>query len=480
MASGQPPPSQYPPSMGPGGRDRDDDLLSRARQVTEIRSHYTYERLGEGLRLGYEINGQQRTYTIPYIAMSLPSYYTSDRSIRKTSHFFIDCIRGPENVTGMVPSQQAAEAFATHASRYLVWNTFGNLTVLAATSIYWSRQREQMKFPLRKIKDASRYNQFPNRYLPIIKGPWARGLWQCTRFGVLWVCFSLLIDPFTRSAASTSMSVGLMRDERTRLFLETMRDMNKRREPIDSKHAATRKRLDNQTESRTAGRSTSYEQDNSAQSTLPDAASEGYSWSTSPDQQPTDSMTDGYSESGVSYSYGMGDTGDIPPITQQQSRQQQMQQRTRGRPPPAPPQPTPANAAYSSPSASSEDPFAFNSDPSSDPNSPQYNPNASSGSQSQPRQRSWASIRQEARRDTQPDNSNSADTYSASSQSMRSGTRNTSAANESYTSGEKEAQKGYAQRDKAQKEFDALLERERNLGQAGDSATSGVGKKGWW
>ncbi|KPI38353.1 uncharacterized protein AB675_12004 [Cyphellophora attinorum] len=492
VGSSQPPPSRYPPSMGPGARSTEERLQSladRAQQIKATLESYVVEKQDDGsLKLQYDLNNQQRTYVIPSSSMAFPGILTATaRSTRNTGMSLIAMIRAVDSTTGTMPSQQAAEGFAEHGSKNLLWRKAGFYGSLAAAGYFFEKslKRGDMKFPFRKAKDPAKYLKFPNRFVPVIKGRPAWILWQVTRFGVYALYANVAITPFTRSIGSTSMTVGLYRDDRTRPFMEELKKLQKVREGrkapdqmgplIPGQHDRTRQQNQNPQQRNSFGEP----QDSDRESP------NDQSWANPFNGQTTDSMPDGYSDSSVDYGDTMkAENAASATAPKAQPQQQPRQQYGTPRPPPAASSPPPSAG-----SPPGDDPFAFNEDPlgsSSDPDSPTYNPaSASRSQQSQatPR-RSWASIRNEARRDNiSSSSSDTTDTYSAgpaSSYGSRAASphaRKSPAQSESYNYGDGEADNEDAKA-RARREFDALLERERKVSEGGDGGGgSGGGRR---
>lgn len=83
--------------------------------------------------------------------------------------------------------------------------------------------RKTMKFPLRKPKPLERYDNFPNRYLPVLRGQYARAMWHITRANVYTFCAFLLLQPLYNSMGDNALTVGLYRDSRTNSVLKEMK-----------------------------------------------------------------------------------------------------------------------------------------------------------------------------------------------------------------------------------------------------------------
>lgn len=463
--------------MGPGARQipqtegtgtgpvsqRDRSRNSRLTEVIAIRSTYSVTPTPTNVTINYTLNNRRRNFTLEYSALPISgitaqALFGGNRRAATTGTFLIDTIRGVENVTGISLTQQQAEGVAKYACKKMIWSYMGIGSAVGAAAFFWQRGRDKMKFPIMKPKDPARYENFPNRYIPILKGNHARFMWQITRFNVYVTLGIFALSPIFNSIGDTSMTVGLYRDDRTRPVLEKMK-----------KTVETRglQRIDGN---------------------LPSAAGEQADPSGPAEDTAVDSFSgDGYGGgAGVEYSDTMDSTGDVPesaqPNTAQASSRTPQQTRSRWGQPAAQ---RPAQQESAPPASPEEsDPFDLGQDlesaAASDPNSPQYNP-AAAQSQQRP-QRSWASIRNDARQGRAPSpeastpRSKESD-YSSSPPGTGTGARpdasNANAPGEQFSYGAEEADKQYA-KEQAQKDFDAILERERQLGEQGNEGRGGA------
>jgi len=266
-------------------------------------------------------------------------------------------------------------------------------------------------------------------------------MWQITRFNVYAALGIFSLSPVFRSLGDTNMTVGLYRDDRTRPLLEKLKGQ-----------------MQNGGLQRIAGNLPNASGQESGSTVGQDDASSEYSFS---------DQGDGYDGgAGVGYSDAMNDTGDVaasarpsPSHFPSQTPQQHQGLARRNQ--------RPSNQDYSPASSAppnqmsqqDADPFSFNEDPlsnsSSDPDSPQYNPAAV---QQQKPRRSWAEIRTEARQGT--------GTQPQSTPSYAGGQ------GERFSYGREEEEKQYA-KGQAQKDFDAMLDRERQLGEQGNEGSGG-------
>lgn len=459
--------------MGPGARPvpqvdssasippRNQPRNSRLQQVIAIRSSYSVVPTPSSVTINYTLNNRQRTFNLEYSALPLSGItsqllYGSNARAATSGTFLIDTIRGVENVTGTQLTQQQAEGFALHASKRMLYGYSGIGSAIGMAMFFWQKGRLNMKFPFIKVRDPSRYQNFPNRYIPILKGNYARIMWQITRFNVYLTLGIFGLSPLFNSIGDTSMTVGLYRDDRTRGVLESMK------QTVDSKGLQ-----------RIGGN-------------LPSAAGPQ-----SDQQGPAEyAPEDGFSNStyggdnDVSFTDGMNSTGDVPesvqPSASQMPRRAPPQQQQRsprwGQRPTQ--QSSQQDTSYPE-SAQGGDPFEFNEDPltaaASDPNSPQYDPAAAQRQQQQRPQRSWASIRNEARRGNTPAEDPA---YASATPGPNTGVRSsaTQGQGEQFSYRTEDANKQYA-KEQAQKDFDAMLDRERQLGEQDNNTQSGGGWK---
>lgn len=208
--------------MGPGARpvqpgERPDGLL---REISDIRSHYNIHVGADAIELGYELKGQQRHFRLPFDNIPLAGWTKSlcwqgRNSAYLSGTLLVDMIRACENITGRRVTQEEAEGMAFYGSRRIMTMYVGQGAAigLGIGSAYWGRK--EFKFPFMKPKPLERYDSFPMRVLPILKGQAARVMWQVTRANVYIVLWLFLTNPLFRSVADTRMTVGLYSDRRT-------------------------------------------------------------------------------------------------------------------------------------------------------------------------------------------------------------------------------------------------------------------------
>ena len=223
--------------MGPGARPipgarpnqyNPRDRQSTLQQVMDIRSRYNVERLPNGISLGYELNGIPRHYNLSFEAIPLGGLSQSvlfgrEASQRVSGTFLIDCIRGGENMTGKPMSQSEAEGFALHSSKKMMYSYLTLFTTLVGGYGIAYTGIKNMKFPFIKAKQPEKYQNFPNRFVPVLKGQYARIMWQITRFNVYALLGMFILNPISRSISNTSMMVGLYNDPRTKEYMKSVK-----------------------------------------------------------------------------------------------------------------------------------------------------------------------------------------------------------------------------------------------------------------
>ena len=223
--------SAYPRSIGPGAEFRAErsqgSPSSLLQQVQEIRSHYSFDVRDRTLFLGYDLHGAARRYSLPFAHMPLSGasvwlLYGGPIRTSVTSTFVIDTVRGAENLAHRPLTQAEAEGYALHASRRTMYSIASPISALWVASILAIHGRKTMKFPFRKPQPLERYDNFPNRWLPVLKGNYARIAWQITRFNVYTILCLALIAPVYASMGDSAMMVGLYKDPRTHEVTKSM------------------------------------------------------------------------------------------------------------------------------------------------------------------------------------------------------------------------------------------------------------------
>ena len=229
--------SAYPPSIGLGAfkvhqpefgdESHRPSPLSMVQQLQEIRSHYSFEVCDRTLYLGYDLNGAARKYRLPFESMPLSGasawlLYGGPMRTEVASTFVIDTIRGAENLARRPLTQTEAEGYAHYASRRTLYSFASSISAIGIGSIFAIYGRKTMKFPFRKPQPLERYDNFPNRWLPALKGHYARTAWQFTRFNVYTILSLLLIAPLYSTMGDSAMMVGLYKDQRTHEVTKSM------------------------------------------------------------------------------------------------------------------------------------------------------------------------------------------------------------------------------------------------------------------
>lgn len=232
MASDGPPQSSLPPSMGPGARPVQPGESNLLNQVLEARSHYRINVENDAIRLGYQINGQDRNYRVPFDNMPLSGWmkrlnYGGQNSARLSGIFLLDMMRGSENVAGRKLTQEEVEGLASASSRRMTTQFLGQMSAVAAGAGFAWYGRKVMKFPFIKPKPLERYDVFPGRFLPLLKGGFARATWQITRFNTYIALWVLVSGPLFASVSNVSMTARLYNDPRTRDLSKTLGEKSK-------------------------------------------------------------------------------------------------------------------------------------------------------------------------------------------------------------------------------------------------------------
>jgi hypothetical protein len=247
--------SAFPKNMSPGvilsnqpefreeGAQASPSLMLQ--QVQEIRSHYSFEVRDRTLFLGYDLRGAARRYSLPFANMPLSGMsawllYGGPMRARVTGTFVIDTIRGAENLAHHPLTQTEAEGYAYYASRRTMYSFASSFSALWIGSLFAIYGRKTMKFPFRKPQPLERYDNFPNRWLPVLRGTYARIAWQITRFNVYTILSLALIAPVYSSMGDSAMMVGLYRDPRTHEVTKGMAAALKNTNGRLQRHASNR------------------------------------------------------------------------------------------------------------------------------------------------------------------------------------------------------------------------------------------------
>jgi hypothetical protein len=245
----------FPKSIGPGvimssqpefhGEGAHASPSSMLQRVQEIRSHYSFEVRDRTLFLSYDLRGAARRYRLPFANMPLSGMsawllYGGPMRARVTSTFVIDTIRGAENLAHRPLTQTEAEGYAHYASRRTLYSFASSISAVWIGSLFAIYGRKTMKFPFRKPRPLERYDNFPNRWLPVLRGNYARIAWQMTRFNVYTILALALIAPVYSSMGDSAMMVGLYRDPRTHEVTKGMAAALKNTNGRLQRHASNR------------------------------------------------------------------------------------------------------------------------------------------------------------------------------------------------------------------------------------------------
>lgn len=453
--------------MGPGARPVQPGESNLLNQVLEARSHYRINVENDAVRLGYQINGQDRNYRVPFDNMPLSGWmkrmnYGGASSARLSGIFLLDMIRGSENVAGRKLTQEEVEGLASASSRRMTTQFLGQMSAVAAGAGFAWYGRKVMKFPFIKPKPLERYDIFPGRFLPLLRGSFARATWQITRFNTYIALWILVSGPLFASVSNVSMTARLYNDPRTRELSRTLGEK--------SKAAADLNRLEmNRARSGTAAQAASPARQNST---------------TGEDGSPQVSFDDSYSYSeGSSNKNGNAgdfvadnaftdtrtDTGLLDDSVMQQKEDRQgtpnawsrAQARASGRE-----LPQQSSSISQRPSSSSD--FFFDdaspttgNDPSMNTPAPynRQNQNSRSGS-------AWERLRS-GNASRPPGSTQSASYDNANSATDRQRDFETKQDSFSFSNSQEDRQLA---KEQAQRDFDAMLDKERREGGAGDYA----------
>ncbi|EXJ84608.1 hypothetical protein A1O3_05278 [Capronia epimyces CBS 606.96] len=232
MASQDPPPSNVPPSMGPGARpvQRGDSAGGPAAmaQIMKIRSKYSVTVESEVLQLGYELNGTSLMYRLPFESMPLRGFsrwllYGGPKRARTTGSQVLDVIRKVEEVSHEPVTQREAEGITYHMAKASLYRLRGDFVACSLGGFIAYRNREKMKFPFMSPKPLERYNNFPTRHLPLVQGRYAQILWHITRANMWAGLFIVGLTPIFSSMGNFAAWSGIYLDERTQRVIQTFR-----------------------------------------------------------------------------------------------------------------------------------------------------------------------------------------------------------------------------------------------------------------
>lgn len=442
MASRDPPTSNLPPSMGPGARPvkpGEHHAGSLLQEISAIRSHYHTHVEHDAVNISYQLNNKQRSYRIPFENMPVQGLtrslcYGSSGSAFVTGTLVIDMIRGCENITGRPVTQAEAEGIAFYSTRKIMTMYIGQITGISIGAFTAWRTRKEMKFPFRKPKAPEKYENFPARFLPLFRGSFARAMWQVTRVNIYILLWTFCCNPFFRSIADTRLTVGLYSDQRTHNLTEAIKDRFDRLRSNRAQESATK----------ITGNPQQQQPPSSDPRKFDDASPQGFY-----DSQPDSGQNDYAGDS--TFTDGNVDTGLMSDSALSQRQVQKSSPNSWSRA-----QSRAPRSDDASPTSQSSDFFFDDASPTAgndpDMSTPQPYSRQSGGS-------AWDRLRRQSSPPSSPQ------------RSSRTGpTRETpdfETKGDSFSFSSSEGEKRLA-REQAQKEFDAMLEKERNEGGQAD------------
>ncbi|ETI21410.1 hypothetical protein G647_07757 [Cladophialophora carrionii CBS 160.54] len=226
------PPSNYPPSMGPGARLTNPagdgpDTRTKLMQIIQARSKYQVSVEPETLSLSYELNDAPRLYRLSFDAMPLQGFsrwwlFGGPQRARRAGILAIDIIRGSENVAKRPVTQQEAEALTYWTSKRLLYSSYVTAASVVLGAFIARRGHARMKFPILPAKPLEQYNHFPLKQVPILTGRTAQSAWQFTRYGI-WIQLTFLVaSPTIGTAASIFIANAMSRDSRTQELVHAL------------------------------------------------------------------------------------------------------------------------------------------------------------------------------------------------------------------------------------------------------------------
>ncbi|KAJ9631174.1 hypothetical protein H2204_008396 [Knufia peltigerae] len=223
MTSQGPPSSSLPSAMGPGARpiQQGESPGGGIAEIMQIRNKYLVQVESETLQLGYELKGIPRTYrlafeSIPIGTLKRKWLFGGPRRAQISGITVIDFIRGTENLAGRPLTQTEAEAMAFYSTNRTIYSLWGNLSGCVAGGLIAWRTYDKMKFPFRSPRPMEEYQSFPSKRWAIATGRQAQFMWQFTRFNV-WAALAVFAaSPLFAAAGDTFGMYGLYKDERTK------------------------------------------------------------------------------------------------------------------------------------------------------------------------------------------------------------------------------------------------------------------------
>lgn len=439
--------SNFPASMGPGAQplqpgEGPGGLLQ---EISEIRSQYNIHVEQEAVNLDYNLNGQHRSYRIPFDSMPVSGMtrglcWGGPNTAKVSGILLIDMVRACENITGRQIRQEEAEGIAFYTSRKMMTMYVGQVAALATGYIHAWRGRADMKFPFIKPKPIEKYDVFPLQNLPLLRGNYARYMWHITRGNIYVGMWLFLLNPLFRSVADTRMTVGLYRDPRTHDLTESVKGRIDRLRSNRASEAAGGLKNKGQPQPQ---QKTQAQDDNSPQSFY-----DNQSYGSQNDYAGDSAFTDGTTDTGL--------------LSDKNMQQRQVQQTSPNSWSNAQSRMSRSTPAQSQPEQSQQsDFFVDDASPTAgnDPNmaTPQTYERRTSGS-------AWDRLRGVSSQQTSSQPSNRSFGRSNTDQNSSYDTKG-----DSFSFSKDDADRQLA-KEQAQREFDAMLERERQEAGSNDYA----------
>ncbi|KAK5042899.1 hypothetical protein LTR84_012401 [Exophiala bonariae] len=238
MAKQPPPASSFPPSMGPGAMPYSDTNSpadaypnSTSSEAVDPRTSYVVGLTDDAITIR-TLEGRDPLYQVYFDNMPLTGYkrwllYGGPTRAYASSLTFSDLLRRTETIADRHLTQQEAEGLAYQSSRRSLFSATGNLLgVAAGYTIAW-RSRGKMKFPFRAPQPLTRYSNFPNRYIPLFRGEYARTAWHMTRANIWAFLWVVLLSPVFSTMGAYSFAVGLGADQRTKHLADMITQFSK-------------------------------------------------------------------------------------------------------------------------------------------------------------------------------------------------------------------------------------------------------------
>jgi hypothetical protein len=426
--------------MGPGARPTGStsrDTPNSLAQAAEIRKSYTWERLPNGIKIGYDVHGQRQEHSYHFDNLPLGDLtqwilYGGPRRTNANLTLTIDLFRSIQDNIRRPLTQDEVNSIGRHSAMAGATNWAGIVSTFAAGPFFAYKTNHNMKFPFKAPVPIESYNAFP-KARPILRGVQAQMLWQAWRYSIWTSVVAISTIPICGFIGTVFEFNGLARDPRSKEM------MVEYKQALRAKNERRRQQQFGKTPQPAPGPRTV---ENSNQT-----ANTGFeNTSPTPDYAMYDQQPD------------TNDSQSSPHI--QAAPQQTQQQQSRW---PQRSSPTPARSQ----SARSKDDFFFNdsSDSTTDPNSPQYTPPSQPQQQSQPAGSVWARIR---RQSSQSQSQQQEPLPSRLPRRAPAGGGEDSGG-DSFSFSGSDSEKQYAKQ-QAQREFDEMLERERRESGSGEYA----------